>query len=156
MKLNRILESILLKESGIRSLSPFCVHPKLGAVPGQAAVCRAAWLAEPAAWLAERAVAGGYPGRSGPGLAGAAGSWPTALPAVFAHAATWARDENPSLARMFATCRATVATLMTSSSAMALLRLPATISATICRSRWVSPEAARPPGHPQRRAVLPP
>src|SRR6266571_1812209 len=38
-----------------------------------------------------------------------------------AQAATWFREVNPSLAKMFATCRATVAGLMTSSSAMARL-----------------------------------
>ena len=55
-----------------------------------------------------------------------------------AHAAIWVRDENPSLARMFATCRAAVAGLMNSSSAMALLLRPLATSATTWRSRGVS------------------
>src|SRR5581483_9442895 len=59
-----------------------------------------------------------------------------------AQAATWARELNPSLARMFATCLAAVAGLITSSSAMALLLCPAAISATISRSRGVRPPGA--------------
>ncbi len=55
-----------------------------------------------------------------------------------AQAAICAREENPSLARMFATCRAAVAGLMTSSSAMALLLLPPATSAATSRSRGVS------------------
>ena len=53
-------------------------------------------------------------------------------------AATWARELNPSLMSMLATCRATVAWLITSSSAMARLLSPLAISAAISRSRGVS------------------
>src|SRR5580693_4804193 len=54
------------------------------------------------------------------------------------HTATWARELNPSLVSMLATWRATVAWLMTSSSAMARLLSPRAISPAISSSRGVS------------------
>src|ERR1035438_974505 len=53
-------------------------------------------------------------------------------------AAICARELKPSLVSMLATCRATVAWLITSSSAMARLLRPRAISAAISRSRGVS------------------
>ena len=60
------------------------------------------------------------------------------------HAATWARELKPSLVSMLATCRATVAWLMTSSSAMARLLSPRAISQAISSSRGVSVDASAP------------
>src|ERR1700722_13419775 len=59
-------------------------------------------------------------------------------------AATWARELNPSLVSMLATCRATVAWLITSSSAIARLLRPLAISAAISRSRGVSVDGTAP------------
>ena len=66
----------------------------------------------------------------------AADGWIDPFPA--AQAAIWAREVKPSLDRIFATWRAAVAGLMTSSSAMPLLLCPWAMSAVISRSRGVS------------------
>ncbi len=62
--------------------------------------------------------------------------WIDPFPA--AQAAIWAREVKPSFDRIFATWRAAVAGLITSSSAMPLLLYPRAISAVISRSRGVS------------------
>src|SRR5262249_19153175 len=74
---------------------------------------------------------------SGPGPAAVAGSAGSSCLSA-AQAAICAREENPSLARMLATCRAAVAGLMKSSSAMDLLLRPSATSAATWRSRGVS------------------
>ena len=50
---------------------------------------------------------------------------------------------------MLAMCLATVAGLMTSSSAMALFRRPAAMSVAISSSRTVSPPGSAGPGAPR-------
>src|ERR1700691_4132044 len=69
--------------------------------------------------------------------------WIDPFPA--AQAAIWAREVKPSLDRIFATWRAAVAGLITSSSAMPLLLYPRAISAVISRSRGVSDDRAVTP-----------
>src|SRR5260370_679523 len=71
-----------------------------------------------------------------------------------AHAATWARELNPSLMKILATCLAAVAGLITSSSAMPRLDRPRAIRAAISRSRAVSLDGAPElsgPAAPQER-----
>src|SRR6185437_16416177 len=64
-----------------------------------------------------------------------------------AQAATWARELKPSLPKILATCRAAVAGLMVSSSAMPRLDRPRAISRAISSSLAVStPEELTRPG----------
>src|SRR3984885_5914602 len=60
-----------------------------------------------------------------------------------AHGATVVRELKPSLARMLATCRAAVAGLITSSSAISLLDRPLAMRSTISCSRVVSGDGDR-------------
>src|SRR5207248_10364265 len=67
-------------------------------------------------------------------------SWgPLASPLSTAQAAIWARDENPSLVKIWVICASTVLIPTISSSAMARLDLPWATRRATSRSREVSP-----------------